>query len=124
MDAAIIEFDPLADTVRPAAQDDDFLPSGGPAFAYGRAEPAFIGGIHIRRLRCEFRRAGINPLIDRHHAKLDAECGHISFGAAGEHCQPLIGKAHGLDAAQRGGVSRQAIAADIGLNVHQFFNFA
>ena len=122
MDAAIIEFNTLADAVRPATQDDDFLPRSGAAFAYGRAETAFIGGIHIRRLRCEFRRAGINPLIDRHHAKLGAKCRHISFGAAGEHCQPLIGKAHGLDAAQRGGVSRQAIAADIGLNVHQFFN--
>ena len=122
MDAAIIEFNALADAVWPATQDDDFLPRGGAAFANGRAEPAFIGGIHIRRLRCEFGSAGINPLIDGHHAKLDAECGHFGFGAAGEHCQPLIGKAHGLDVTQRSGVSRQAIAADIGLSVHQFFN--
>ena len=124
MNAAIIEFNALADAVWSATQNDDFLPRGGAAFAYWGAETAFISGIHIGRLRCEFRRAGINTLIDRHHAKLGAECRHISFGAAGEHCQPLIGKAHGLDAAQRGGVSRQAIAADISLNAHKFFNFA
>ena len=124
MDAAIIEFNALADTVRPAAQDDDFLPSGGPAFANGRAETTFIGGIHIGRFGCEFGGAGINALIDRRDTKLAAKCRHFRFAATNNVSQALIGKTHGLDAAQCRGVLRQAIAADARFLAHQLFNFA
>ena len=123
MHAAIIEFNTLADAVWPATQNDDFLPRCRAAFADWNAKTAFIGRIHIGRFRSEFGSASINALIGGRDTKLGAQSRHIGFAASGEVREALIGKAHGLNAAQRRGVTRQAIGVDIRLRAYQLFNF-
>src|SRR3546814_20050474 len=66
MAAAIVELDPLPDPVRPAAEDDDFLPVAGLRLVLRLAEArCLVGRIHIRRARLEFGRAGVDPLEHR-----------------------------------------------------------
>ena len=58
MDAAVVELDPLPDAVRPAAQDDDFLP-----FRRTRLAGPLVGRIEIGRLGFEFGGAGVHALV-------------------------------------------------------------
>ena len=58
MHATVIEFDPLADPIRPTAQDDHLLPIGRARLAL-----ASIGRIEIGRVRFEFSRAGIHSFV-------------------------------------------------------------
>src|SRR4030095_7532660 len=56
--AAVIELDALADTIRPAAEDDDLLLVGRVSLA-----GVFEAAVEIRRERLELRRAGIDALV-------------------------------------------------------------
>src|SRR5471030_2594964 len=60
VDAAVIEFDTLADAVRATAQHHDF-------FLVGRLGLALfiVGRVHIRGVGREFGGAGVDPLVDR-----------------------------------------------------------
>ena len=63
--AAIVKLDPLADPVRPAAQNDDLFGVRWASLAFGIAVGlSLIRGIHIGRLRLEFGGAGVDPLED------------------------------------------------------------
>ena len=99
--AAIVEFDALADAVRAASQDDDFLASGGVRFAGMLAEAALIGGIHIGRWRAELGRARIDALIDRMHAERLTAARDFVCRKSGESGQPLVGKAFGFQCAEQ-----------------------
>jgi hypothetical protein len=58
--AAIVEFDSLADAVRPAAQHHDFLALRRLGFAL-----LLVGGVQVGRARRELGGAGVHPLVDR-----------------------------------------------------------
>ena len=66
VDAAVVEFDSLADAVWAAAEDHDF------AFR-ARADLVLVavGRIIVWRVGFEFRRAGIDEAIGRDHAGFD-----------------------------------------------------
>ena len=60
MDTAVIEFDALADAVRPAAQHHNFL-----SIARQRLAFLFVSGVHVGSMGSKLRRTGINPLVYR-----------------------------------------------------------
>ena len=66
VDAAVVEFDALADAVGTAAQDDDLGAVRRPGFVFG-----FVGGIVVGRVGFEFRRTGVHQLVDGLDAVLD-----------------------------------------------------
>ena len=113
--AAIIELDALADAVRAAAEDDDFLLVGRRRLIDGAAgERHVVGRIHVGRGRSEFGGAGVDALEHRPHAEVAAFLRHGCRGLAGELGEPRIGKAHRLEPAQRAGLAGQALGADFG----------
>ncbi len=58
VDAAVVELDALPDAVRPAAEDDDFLfPALAPLIFVA------VGGVVIRRVGLELRRAGVHEAV-------------------------------------------------------------
>ena len=59
MNAAIIEFDPLTNSIGAAPQDHDLLAVRGFRFAKG-----LVGRVHVGGCRSEFGRTAINPLIN------------------------------------------------------------
>ncbi len=61
--AAVVEFDALADPVRPAAQDHDFGFCRGSGLVLG-----LVGGIVIGREGLEFGGAGVHELVNRQDA--------------------------------------------------------
>ncbi len=65
--AAIVELDSLADAVRTAAEDDHLRARRRLRLALFLAR-----AVHIGRVRLEFRRAGIDPLVRRAVARLEA----------------------------------------------------
>ena len=102
--AAIIELDALADAVRAAAEDDDFLLVGRRRLIDGAAgERHVVGRIHIGRGGSEFGGAGVDALEHRPHAEVVALLRYGCRGLAGELGEPGIGKAHRLEPAQRAG---------------------
>ena len=60
MDAAVIEFDPLADPVGSSSQDHDLHPVGG-----FRLILFFIGGVIVRSIGLEFGSAGVHSFVGR-----------------------------------------------------------
>ncbi len=88
MHAAVIEFDPLADPVRPAAQDHDLLPVGRLGLAL-----LFIGGVEIGRVGLEFGGTGIHALEDRQHLQGQPQGADLVFASVPELGQDLVGEA-------------------------------
>ena len=83
--AAIIELDPLADPVGPAAEDDDLAPVGGLALVLGLAEARrLVGRVHVGRLRLELGGAGVDPLEDRADSELVAKRPHLVLGGGAD----------------------------------------
>ncbi len=67
VDAAVVELDALADAVRPAAEDHDL------AFRVGATLVLVaVGGVVVRRVGFEFRRAGVDEAIGGDDAGGDA----------------------------------------------------
>ena len=136
---AIVEFDPLPDPVRPAAQDHDLLAVARVRLILGLAKARrFISRIEIGGLRLEFGGAGVDRLVDGAHAQLVTQSAHLGLGDAASHRldrfvdQPgavrdaaraatqmhrlerqigeaLVRKAHRLQFAQPRRVARQAV---------------
>src|SRR5690606_38791409 len=79
MATAVVEFDPLADPVGPAAEDHDTLAARR---LLRNFILLFIGGVVVRRVRFEFRRAGIDALVDRANAMLQATLADLHFADA------------------------------------------
>ena len=78
--AAIVEFYPLADPVRPAAEHNDFLELRGIRFALGLAgERSFVGRVHVGRLGVEFGGAGIDSLEYRPNAQAESIGSDFAF---------------------------------------------
>ena len=63
VDAAVVELDALADAVRSAAEDDDFLFVRLAGFVF-----VAVGGVEIRRVGLELRGAGIDEAVGRDDA--------------------------------------------------------
>ena len=64
MNAAVIELNPLADTVGSAAEYDDFSSAGRVRLAF-----SFKSRIKIRRGRLKFGAAGVNNLVNGIYAE-------------------------------------------------------
>ncbi len=123
MDAAIIEFDALADAVGPAAQDHHLLAVGRLGFALGRGEAvALVAAVHVRRARGEFGGAGVDALEDRGHLQLFAQGPDIAGVLAGQHAEELVAKAHLLQTQQLGRGLGQAVLAQPGLGLDQLLD--
>ena len=99
MYAAVIELDPLADTVRPAAKHHDFLSVTRHGLAL-----IFISRVHIGGARRKFGRAGIDALIDRTDAQQVAARPHLSFARMQQTRQAAVGKPFALELTQRRGI--------------------
>ena len=124
--AAVVELDPLADPVRPAAEDDRLLPPRGLALAGGGlAEGAgLIGGIHVGRGGAELAGAGVDALEHRPNARRLARRAHLGLGLLGQLGQARVGKAQGLQPAhllRRGG---KAVRAQLGFFLNQGLDLA
>ena len=116
--AAIVELDALADAVRTAAEDDDLLPVRGLRLVGdGAGERRLVGRVHVGGRRGELGRAGVDALEHRPHAERAPRRRHIGLGALRQHREARVGEAHRLEAAQRAGGLRQALAADLGFHL-------
>ena len=62
--AAVVELDPLADAVGPAAEDDDALALAGQGLVL-----VLVGRVEVGRLGFELGGAGVDRLVDRHDAE-------------------------------------------------------
>src|SRR5207237_5012259 len=81
--AAIVEFDPLADAVRAASEDHDFLPRRRVRFAL-----LLIGAVQVRREGFEFGGARVDALVGWLETLLHARRAHRVFIGA-EHAPEL-----------------------------------
>ncbi len=112
MDATIVELDPLADPVGPAAEDDDFVAIARVGLAFGRAQPiALVARVHVRGQRGKLGGAGVDALIDRVHPEAMPQRGGLLLADAGEAREAGIGKPHLLQPQQPGRIARQPILA-------------
>ena len=123
MDAAIIELDPLADPVGPAAEDDHLVALARVCLAFGRAEPiALVARVHIRGQRRELGGAGVDALIDRVQPEAAAQRRDLVLVDTGEAPEPGIGKPDLLQPQQPGRITRQPVAAHPLLGLDDFAN--
>ena len=96
--AAVVELDALADAVRAAAEDEDLLALAGIRLAgRGVLELVLVGGVEVRREGLEFRRAGVDALVDRMDRRLFAPRRHHRRIHAGQPGQPCIREAGTLE---------------------------
>src|SRR5580693_147136 len=96
MAAAVIELDSLPNAVGSAAQNDDFLFLGWRGLVF-----VFVGGIEIGSEALEFRRAGIDALIDRHHSMFLSQMPNLLLTLQPPNTrEPSIGESHALGFAQ------------------------
>ena len=99
--AAVVELDPLPDTIGTAAEDHDLLAVGRLRFARRAArERRRIGRIHIGGGGGELGRAGVDALEHRSHRKRAALGSDGVQRLSGELGEPRVGEAHGLEAAE------------------------
>ena len=94
MDAAVIEFNPLTDTVRATAQYHDLFLIGRVGFAL-----VFISRVHISGVGGEFGGTGIHALVNRTHTQGMAALAHGLLGGLGQISQTAIREALALEEA-------------------------
>ncbi len=119
MYAAVVEFNALADTVRAAAENHDFVTINGRV----RFTLLFISGVHVGGVGGEFRRAGIHAFVDRMQVILLAQLADLRLTHTRQFRQTRIGKAFALQVTQE--VSVEASNPDVGyflFQTHQLFN--
>ena len=87
MDTAVVEFDTLADPVGPAAENHDFLGVGFLGLVLH-----LVGGVVIRGVGFEFRRAGVDQLVDRRDTVTLPEASDIVFSGAGQKGELRVGE--------------------------------
>ena len=84
MDAAVVEFDPLADSIRTSSEDEDLRFLGWSGFVVFH----IVGGVVVGGICLKFSRAGINQAIGGVNLHLFAPCpngagsGHKLFGGS------------------------------------------
>ena len=88
MDAGIVELDPLADTVRPGAKDNDAL-----LFGHARFIEIAVAGIEVGGGRFKLTRAGIDQAKDRDDAQLLAQGADFISFATPQRTDLLVGEA-------------------------------
>ena len=104
MATAVVELQPLADTVRPAAKDDDFLARRRIGFAF-----LLERAVHIRREGLELGGAGIDPLVSGTQTCFDPGLAHGALVAAKDHAEVTIAEPCALERPQQ--VRRHAAQA-------------
>ena len=110
MNAAIVEFDPLADPIRSAAEDHDLFAFARIGLAFGHVEPvALVARIHVGSERGELGRASVDALVDRPQIEPAAARRHRRLVEPGEPGKASIRKAHLLQPQQAGLVIRQPV---------------
>ena len=89
--AAVIEFNPLADPIRPASQDHDLCFRGDPGFVF-----VFIGGIVVRSAGLKLGCTGVDKLENRLNTKSITGCADFILIRFHQPCQMTIGKTKGF----------------------------
>ena len=80
VDAAVIKFDPLADAIRPAAENHHFLLRG----VFDLVVAAVVGRIIIRRVSLELGGAGVHEPVAGHEAEFFPQRADFVLGGAGQ----------------------------------------
>ncbi len=101
MYAAVVELDALADTVWPAAQDNDLVAARRRGFAL-----FLVSGVQVRGVSGELGRAGVNALVDREDFQLVAVGAQVLLGHTQQLGQTLVGEAFALEAEHQVAVDR------------------
>ena len=96
MDTAIVEFDPLPDSIRTPSEDHDLFPLRGL-----RLVLPLIAGVKVRGIGGELRPAGIHCREDHTEPGLNSEGAYLFFCAIQEDSQTTIGEAHLLDRTEK-----------------------
>ena len=117
--AAVIELDSLADSVRPAAENDHLAPVAGIGLALRRRETVpLIARVHVRGQRRELGGAGVDALVDRSQLETPSPRRDSLLIEIRELSEPGVGKAHLLQAQESRAVPRQPFPAHSLLNIH------
>ena len=95
MHAAVVELDALADAVGPAAQHHDLAARGRLGLAL-----LLVGGIQVGRLRRELRRAGVDALVHRTDAELEALVAHRGLAGVEQIGEAPVGEPLAFEHAQ------------------------
>ena len=117
MHAAIVEFDPLSDAVRPASQDHDLL-----AIRRGGFTLVLVGRVEIGRMRLELGGTGIHSLVDRPYVQAMTQGTHFVLALAPEFRQALVREAHSLGLTQPGLTLARVCTAKVLLGAHDFLH--
>ena len=76
--AAVIKLDPLTNTVRTTAKNNNFVAIGRAGFAFHIAESGcLVGGVHVGRLRLEFGSTCVDAFEDGCDADGVARFAHV-----------------------------------------------
>src|SRR5207249_11652198 len=96
VDAAVVELDPLADPVRPRAEDHDLRP------AAPRADLvlALVGRVVVRRLGLELGRARVDRLVDGPHAERAPALADLGLALPPQARELRVGEARPLELAE------------------------
>ena len=109
VDAAIVEFDALANAVGSAAEDDDAaLGCINLQFAF-----VVVAGVHIGAAGGEFTSAAVDVFEYWVYAELPALCAHISLAAGAQRGDIGVAKAHALPSAELLGAQFSQSQAEI-----------
>ena len=113
---------PLPDPVRAAAEHDDLPAVGGLGLAFGVVE-ALVGRVQIGGAGRELGRAGVDALVDRPHALLDAAFTDLVFGRLHQVREATIGEAATLQLIQRLAIDvRQLRVIELQLDVDELLD--
>src|SRR5688500_12353054 len=96
MHAAVVELDPLADSIRPRSQDDD-------PRLLGRRDLVLVleGPVHVWRVGGEFRRAGVDGLEGRADPFRQTPAANLVLAEAPEITKLVVGEAEPFGSCQR-----------------------
>ena len=89
MTAAVVEFDALSDSVRSAAENEDFRRFGRSRFVF-----ALVGGVIVRRNSFVLAGARVDQFADGVDALIQAAASNVFFRNAEDFRQTVVGKAH------------------------------
>ncbi|MNV28159.1 hypothetical protein D3C71_1193410 [compost metagenome] len=96
MYAAVVKLDALADTVRAAAEDHDFIAVVGRI----RFALVFVRGVHVGGVGGKFCGAGVHTFVDRVQVVLVAQLADFRFAHARQFSQTRVGEAFTLQHTQ------------------------
>ena len=115
---AVIELDTLTDPVGATTDDHDLVTVGGIGLTL-----FIVAGVHVGRIRGEFCRAGIHPLVDRQHTQLFTLATYVRFLHPQQLRQAGIGKALALERIQAvAGQTAESAVGQLLLGTNQIFD--